>query len=198
MEQPLPRADVRLDFVVGVAEHLLPARRVHDGAGLEVPVPDAFLRAGERQRQPLFALAQRRLGALALGDVPHDDLDRAALLVFELGAGDFDFGNRSVEANDFRFDERDRFARQQSFNPFADERMTVWVKDVERRFAEDLFGSRRADQPDRCGIHQHDAGILADEDAIGRQFHQTPMPLIRLGHLPSRFAREGFGEIDST
>ena len=69
MQQPLPRADVRLDFVVGVPEHLLPARRVHDRAGFEVPVPDALLRARERQPKPLFALAQRRLGALAVGDV---------------------------------------------------------------------------------------------------------------------------------
>ena len=81
MQQPFPRADVRFDLVVGVAEHLLPARRVHDRAGFEVPVPDAFLRAGERQRQPLFALAQRRLGPLALGDVEvraDDAHDRSA------------------------------------------------------------------------------------------------------------------------
>ena len=78
MQQAFPGADVRLDLVLGVAEHLLPLRRVHDRAGLEVPVPDAFLRAGEGQREPLLALAQRRLGALALGQVevraddPHD------------------------------------------------------------------------------------------------------------------------------
>ena len=54
---------------LGVAEHLLPPWRIHDGAGLEVPVPDAFLRAGERQREPLLAFPQRRLGALALGEV---------------------------------------------------------------------------------------------------------------------------------
>ena len=81
MQQPLPGADVRLDLVVGVAEHLLPSRRVHDVAGVEVPVPHAFLRAGEGQRQPLFALAQRRLGALALGEVEmraDDAHDRSA------------------------------------------------------------------------------------------------------------------------
>ncbi len=81
MQQPLPGADVRLDLLVGVAEHLLPARRVHDRAGFEVPVPDAFLRAGEGQLQPLLALAQRRFGALALGDVEvraDDADDRAA------------------------------------------------------------------------------------------------------------------------
>ena len=69
MDQALEGADVRLDFVFVIAEHPLPVRRIHDGAGLEVPVVDAFLRAGERERQPLLALAQRRLGALALGQV---------------------------------------------------------------------------------------------------------------------------------
>ena len=69
MEQALPRADVRLDLVVGVAEHLLPARRVHDRAGFEVPVPDALLRSRERQPKPFFALAERRFCALAVRDV---------------------------------------------------------------------------------------------------------------------------------
>ena len=76
VQQPFPRADVRFDLVVGVAEHLLPARRVHDVAGHEVPVPDAFLRAGKGQRQPLFAFAQRGVGALALGDLAHRPDDR--------------------------------------------------------------------------------------------------------------------------
>ena len=58
VDEAFPRADVRLDLVVGVAEHLFPARRVVHRVGLEVPVPDAFLRAGERERQPLLALAQ--------------------------------------------------------------------------------------------------------------------------------------------
>ena len=69
MNQPLECADVRLDFVILIAEHALPVRGVHHRAGLEVPVVDAFLRARERQRQPLLALAQRRLGALALGQI---------------------------------------------------------------------------------------------------------------------------------
>ena len=77
MQQALPRADVRFDLVVGVAEHFLPSRRVHDGAGLEVPVPDAFLCAGECQREPLLALTQGRLGAFPFGDVeslrPHGE-----------------------------------------------------------------------------------------------------------------------------
>jgi hypothetical protein len=47
VQQPLEGADVRLDLVILVAEHLLPARRVHDIPGHEIPVPHAFLGAGE-------------------------------------------------------------------------------------------------------------------------------------------------------
>ena len=77
MDQALPGADVRLDLVGFVAEHLDPARRVDHRARLEVPVPDPFLRADEREPEPLFALAQRRLGQLPLGqiEVGADDAD---------------------------------------------------------------------------------------------------------------------------
>src|SRR4029078_13189257 len=57
MQDALPRADVRLYFVPGVPEHLLPARRVEHHVGFEVPVPDAFLSAGEREGQPFLAFA---------------------------------------------------------------------------------------------------------------------------------------------
>ena len=81
MHQTLPRADVRFDFVLGIAEHLLPARRIHDRVGLDVPIPDAFPGAGKRQRQPLLAFAQRLLGPFAFGDVEmgaDDAHDRSA------------------------------------------------------------------------------------------------------------------------
>ena len=58
MQQPLPRADVRFDLVLSVAEHLLPAPRIDDVAGQQVPVPHAFLRSGERERQSLLAFAK--------------------------------------------------------------------------------------------------------------------------------------------
>src|SRR5262249_30975397 len=69
MEQVFPAADVRWDLIELVAEHLRPARRVDDGAGLEVPVPDAFLRTREGEREPLFALPQQGLGAAELCQV---------------------------------------------------------------------------------------------------------------------------------
>ena len=81
MQQPFPGADVRLDLVLGVAEHLLPARRIDDVARQQVPVPDAFLRSGERERQALLAFAQGGLGALALGDLPHREHDGRRLTI---------------------------------------------------------------------------------------------------------------------
>ena len=69
MNQAFERADVRLDLVFLVAEHPLPVRGIHHRARLQVPVVDAFLRARKRQPQPLLALAQRGLGALALRQV---------------------------------------------------------------------------------------------------------------------------------
>jgi hypothetical protein len=103
MEKSLPGADVRLDLVVGIAEHLFPARRVDDGAGLEVPVPYAFLCAHECQRESLFALAQRGFGSFALGNVAKNQLDGAAIVVLEHGASDFHVGWRAVACRNLFF-----------------------------------------------------------------------------------------------
>src|SRR5215471_765006 len=56
MKQPLPCTDMRLDLFVSVPEHPLPLIGVHDGAGFEVPVPDAFLRASDCELEPLLVL----------------------------------------------------------------------------------------------------------------------------------------------
>src|SRR5215203_895473 len=69
MNEPLECADVRLDFVILVAKHALPVRRVDHRTGLEVPVVDTLLRARECQRQPLLALAECRLGTFPLGQI---------------------------------------------------------------------------------------------------------------------------------
>ena len=69
VNQALERADVRLDFVVLVAEHALPVLRVHHRAGLEVPVVDAFLRALECQREPFLAFTQGQFSSLPLGQI---------------------------------------------------------------------------------------------------------------------------------
>jgi hypothetical protein len=69
--------------VIGVAEHLLPARRVDNVAGDEIPVPDPLLGTRERQRQALLAFAQRRVGAFAFRDLVQrpDDCRRRARFV---------------------------------------------------------------------------------------------------------------------
>src|SRR6185436_20113145 len=69
MEHPLPGIDGAFDLIVFVAEHLLPSRGVHDDAGFEVPVPDAFLRTGERERQAFFARTKSGLGAFAFREI---------------------------------------------------------------------------------------------------------------------------------
>src|SRR5260370_42643416 len=81
MHQTFPGTDMRLDLPAGIAEHLLPLSRVHDGIGLQVPVPDALPRAGNRERKPFFALTQRSLCVLLLGNVSYDQLDRPIALV---------------------------------------------------------------------------------------------------------------------
>ena len=71
------------DLVIAVAQHLLPSRRIDDGIGLEIPVPDALLRSRERQRQAFLALAQGLFGSLFLGDVEmgSDDPHQPAVLL---------------------------------------------------------------------------------------------------------------------
>ena len=81
VHQALPRRNMRLDLLIAVAEHLLPAGGVDDRVGFEVPVPDAFLRAGKGQPEPFFALAQSHLGPLAFRHVEMraDDAHRTAV-----------------------------------------------------------------------------------------------------------------------
>ena len=74
MEETPPGADVRLDLPLRIAEHLLPARGIEDGVGLQVPIPHSLLGGLQGQRQPLLALLQRLLQPLPLDGVtdhPH-------------------------------------------------------------------------------------------------------------------------------
>src|SRR5687767_14092739 len=70
MDQAFPCADVRLDLLVRIPEHLLPSRRIHYGVRFKVPVPDTFLAAGDRQRETFFTFTQEALGPLPLANVP--------------------------------------------------------------------------------------------------------------------------------
>ena len=106
VEQPLPGAHVRLDLVLAVTEHLPPVRGVHHRTGFEIPVPDAFLGARERQRQSLLALAQGELGSLPLRDVAHDDLDGLIGRILEQGADDLDIPDAAIEPEECLLDRR--------------------------------------------------------------------------------------------
>ena len=52
------------------------AANLHDSIRFEVPVPDTFLAAGDRQRETFFTFTQEALCLLPFADVSHHDLDR--------------------------------------------------------------------------------------------------------------------------
>src|SRR5256885_408373 len=64
MEQSLPCANVRLDVLLVISEHLFPTRRVDDGAGLQIPIPHPLACSGEGKREALLAFTQRRVDLL--------------------------------------------------------------------------------------------------------------------------------------
>ena len=132
VQQTLPGGDVRIDVVVGIPEHLLPAWRVQHPAALDVPVPHALLRAGEGEREPFFVGAKKRLGALPFGDVPNDHLNGVSLGVVEACGVDFDVGHRAVEPHQQQFGRRNRLAGQHPADAIANKRVALGMKQVER------------------------------------------------------------------
>ncbi len=168
MQQAFPGAHVRFDFALGVAEHLRPARRVHDGAAFEVPVPHALAGAGKRQGEPFFILAEHGLGPLALRDVAHDHLNRFARHVVEPCGVDLHFGHDSIQPHDALFRRRHRLTGHHPADAFAHERVAGGMKHIERRLAQNLLRRRRAEQTHRGGVQEHQAIVLADQDAVRR------------------------------
>ena len=180
MQQPLPGADVRLDLVLGVAEHLLPSRRIHDRAGFEIPVPDAFLGSGEGQREPLLAFAQRRFGAFALGDLANREDDgrgrggrRGGAGIVEPCDGDFDVGDRAVRADDLLFERSDDPAGGDLREAFLPGGVAIGVKDAGQRLAHELVGPGPAAQLPGRRVDECQDAVLTDEDAVRRPFHDT-------------------------
>ena len=164
----LPGADVRFDLALGVAEHLLPSRRVHDRVGLDAPVPHAFLSAGKRQGETFFILAEDRLGALALRDVAHDYLDGFACGLVEPRGVDLHVGHDAVQSHDLLFGRRHGPAGHHLADAFANERVALGMKDVEGRLAQHMLRRRRPEQTQRGRVQEHKPVVLADQDAVRR------------------------------
>ena len=61
-----PFAGTVFDFTLGVPQPDLPSGRLVNLSGQPVPVPETVVDSPGRQRVPLFALAKRFLGSLAL------------------------------------------------------------------------------------------------------------------------------------
>ncbi len=83
MDAAFPLVETVADLVIGAAELQLPFVRVMDPVGLEVPIPQADIGGVDCQLQPLLGCLLCVFGALALGDLQHDDQDlgdSAALL----------------------------------------------------------------------------------------------------------------------
>ena len=73
MNQFFPYAEVRLDFIEAIAEHLRPALVEYDVPGRNVPVPGAEVGALQRQFQPLP-------GFVHIGQVMGDGVDCAVFV----------------------------------------------------------------------------------------------------------------------
>ena len=76
-----------------------------------------------------------------------------------------------------------RTAREQRRNLLADFAAAVSMEDVVRRGAEELLGTGRANQAKRCRINEHEPLVLDDEDSVRRQFHQSSIAIVGVGHL---------------
>ncbi len=169
VQQPFPRPDVRFDLVaVGlVSEHLFPPWRVHHGAGFEVPVPYAFLRAGKREGQSFFALAQRGFRALALGDVTEHHLHRGRFLSIEQRARDFDIEGNLVPSDNPGVEPSGRVPGPDTPEVRLDPGATLWRKHVEQRASNDLRWIGRTTQLHGGGIEECDPCIADDADGHG-------------------------------
>ncbi len=90
MNARIPFGHVVADFVIGETEHRFAALGKGDIIGQQVPIPYAIAAAFQRKTPARFALAQRFLGLLALGDIHRDTdgTDHLALGVAHFCLGD--------------------------------------------------------------------------------------------------------------
>ena len=119
VEQPFPRADVRFDLVVGVAEHLLPARRVHDVAGHAGSSPR---RLPARRRKPAsaaprFRAATHRRACARRSHAPSRRRRCRSRRSQRARERDLDVADAAVRPDDLFFERRHGVAGQQALEP---------------------------------------------------------------------------------
>ena len=90
MYQAFPRGETWFDLLGSVTEHLGPARRVDDRVGFQVPIPHAFERPGDCEREALLVLSKGAFRLFPSSNVPYHELDRAITLVAQKRASDTD------------------------------------------------------------------------------------------------------------
>lgn len=82
------------------ADHTFEGRVASKEDPVWILQPDLFRDGVEDRAQPRALLDQRGLGALALGDVAHRDVESLPAVLHEGGRGDLDLDDRAVEADD--------------------------------------------------------------------------------------------------
>jgi hypothetical protein len=168
MSPRVQAAEARAAARAATSGSVFPARRVHDRAGLQVPVPDALLRASDGERQPFFALTQGSLGVLLPGHVSYDHLERPVAFPGQLCADDTDVTDPSIRPDDLRVERQRRSTGPPARDAFADAAVTLRVKKIEQRSPRQLVGAVRAEKVDRRRIHERDSLILDDQDSVRR------------------------------
>ena len=124
-------------------------------------------------------------------------MNRACVAVLEDAAGHLDVGNRAVEPLDLLVERGHGLAREKLIDAPLEECAAARVEHVEDGAAEQLVRSHRAEQARRGRVEEHDSGVVADQDAVGRELHQTAVPFVRLQQGSGPFA-VGSGWINRT
>src|SRR6476469_166522 len=176
MEQRLPRLYRWRKLVVVEPKHLLPAVRIDDVTGLEVPVPHALACTRKREAEPFFARTKMLLDLTTLSDVVQDYRDCRTIAVVEPRYAYLVVEGCGVQVNNREHIRRRLLAENRPVDPFEDLRVTVAVEERHHRPTDKEDGVGRARRLCHCRIGVADHGIHHDEDAVGRGFHHGAKP----------------------
>src|SRR6185436_14442965 len=132
----------------------------------EVPVPDAFLRAGKREHQAFFAGAQRGVGAFALGDVSKRRDERALIMATEARDNTFHVDDGLIHRREPRFERPWSPAGKHLVDRLAHIALTIAVKALDERRAGQRTIECTFEEGSRGGVQKRDAIVLDNENAL--------------------------------